>query len=143
MQKFTKEICSLAFMCTLVGAISSSVLPARADAVAFSMIGENWRIDVPVSNTLNIDVAAASAGSFGVAIALDRNSASALCKHSKASAGKTIAIVVGCRIVSKPVIISPICGGHLQISGNFFRNDAEKLANEIRTGAPYCAKPAS
>jgi len=42
-----------------------------------------------------------------------------------------LAIVVGGRVISAPVVMSPIIGGQVQISSKFTRQDAEKLASDI------------
>ncbi|TDO46423.1 hypothetical protein EV643_111276 [Kribbella sp. VKM Ac-2527] len=50
---------------------------------------------------------------------------------AKTPPANQLAIVVRGRVVSAPVVMSPITGGKVQISSNFSKQDAENLASEI------------
>ena len=53
---------------------------------------------------------------------------------SKRLVGKPMAIFVGGQLLTAPIIQQPITGGQAQITGNYTRQSAEKLANDINTG---------
>ena len=57
---------------------------------------------------------------------------------TRSNVGRQIAIIVGGRVVSAPIIREPILGGQGQISGNFTPAEAEQLADRIRSGT--CAE---
>ena len=49
--------------------------------------------------------------------------------------GDPMDILVCGRLMSSPVIRTPICGGSGQISGGFQMEEAQIIAEKIRTGA--------
>jgi preprotein translocase subunit SecD len=49
--------------------------------------------------------------------------------------GRPLANVVDGKVISAPIIQTPILGGSGQISGNLSAGDAEQLADRIRSGA--------
>ena len=57
------------------------------------------------------------------------------CDISTAYVGKQMAIAVGGKIVTAPVIREPICGGTAQISGGFSEEEAKKMAQDLNEGA--------
>lgn len=54
---------------------------------------------------------------------------------TKANVGKSLAVVMGNKVLTAPTIREPILGGLLQISGDFTVETANDLAVLIRTGA--------
>lgn len=54
---------------------------------------------------------------------------------TRANIGRPMAIVLDGRVLSAPIIVTPILGGHAQISGSFTQDEASTLAIQLRSGA--------
>lgn len=52
--------------------------------------------------------------------------------------GRRISIYVGCKLVSKPVVRTPITGREGVITGKFSIAEARAIADDINTGVPPC-----
>lgn len=72
-----------------------------------------------------------SNGNPAVAIRLTPEGARTFAQITSANVGRRMAIVLDGRIISAPVILNPITGGSLQITGGFTREDARALARRI------------
>jgi preprotein translocase subunit SecD len=74
-------------------------------------------------------------GERTVQFALKSDGAQKFATYSQASVGKYFAIVLDGRVVSAPVIRTPITDGRGQISGNFTTADQQLLVNTLKFGA--------
>ncbi|GEL25683.1 hypothetical protein PSU4_46370 [Pseudonocardia sulfidoxydans NBRC 16205] len=70
-------------------------------------------------------------GTWAVQVGLTPAGATAFADLSGRNVGKQLAIVVDGDLVSAPIIQAPITGGAVQISGDFDRTAATRLADRI------------
>lgn len=71
-----------------------------------------------------------------VEVQLDREGAQALAEITRQHVGERLAIVLGDKIVSAPVIRESITGGSLEIDGQFTEDEAADLAAYLMPGNP-------
>lgn len=74
-------------------------------------------------------------GAHSISFGLHGPGAQKFGKATSANVGRPFAIVLDNRIVSAPVINSPITSGSGQITGNFTQEEANRLAIILRSGA--------
>lgn len=72
-------------------------------------------------------------GAFSIEITLSPEGAENLAKGTKGKAGKTMAILLNGEIKSAAMLISDISSTTVMISGNFSREQAERLADGIKS----------
>lgn len=76
-----------------------------------------------------------STGRYRINFELGAAGASTFCEITTKQLKKRLAILWGDRVVSDPVIQSPICGGNGVIDGDFDKKEADEVAAVIREGA--------
>jgi preprotein translocase subunit SecD len=94
------------------------------------------KVELDGSHVTEVTAGAGPDGAWYVNLSLDQGGAELFGRLTSELAAKTppdslLAIVVRGRVVSAPVVASPITGGKVQINSNFTKQDAEKLAAEI------------
>jgi len=104
------------------------------EAVLYSVIGNN-------SNTIyNEDILSAKASGASeqniraVSIELTKSGSNKFCELTRAVTGQQLAIMVNDLVLSSPVVAAEICGGSVQISGQFTENEAKDLAAILNSG---------
>lgn len=113
--------------------------PAPADTACDSEGNRYLLGKVELDGTRVTEVKAAAAQgdtAWIVNLSLDDEGSQSFARLTTELAAKTppqnqLAIVVNGRVVSAPTVMSPITGGKVQISSNFTKQDAEKLADDI------------
>ena len=73
-------------------------------------------------------------GSPGVSMSMNAEGASVWARLTKDNIGKQIAIVLDGLVYSYPNVLNEITGGSSQITGNFDMEEAEDLANVLKSG---------
>lgn len=76
-------------------------------------------------------------GSPVVNVRLERASGQAFFRFTREHVGKVIDIYVGDEILTSPLVMEPIGGGEIQISGPFDTMDASELAVRLRSGEAH------
>jgi hypothetical protein len=94
------------------------------------------KVELDGSHVTEVTAAAGQDTAWYVNLSLDQEGGQLFGQLTTELAAKTppanqLAIVVRGRVVSAPVVMSPITGGKVQISSKFTKQDAEKLASEI------------
>lgn len=118
---------------------------ANAGEIAFSLIDAQGRVDVSAISHPAVHAVINPFGADGhvVEIVVAPRIAEAICSLSRRSVDKELAVVVGCDVVSRPVVREPLCVGRFWISGRDTREEAENLARRIRSGSRRCEQPIS
>jgi preprotein translocase subunit SecD len=98
-------------------------------------------IAAAAAQPVTLDVASASlgfdqrTGAPMVLFKLTEGSARRFAELTTQNVGKTLAIRVDGRVLSKPVVREPILGGSGQISGGLTAEQARDIANRLASGA--------
>ncbi|MEL6374230.1 MAG: hypothetical protein AAFR04_09700 [Pseudomonadota bacterium] len=122
----------------------ASTAPTHAGEIAFSVIGGGGQIDVPVASKPRVKVKPrpSTLRPPALTISVAPAVAAQICALSRKAVGQQIAIQVGCRTISRPVVIEPLCGQTFTISVPLL-GEATFIAETIRKGSPACKKPLS
>jgi preprotein translocase subunit SecD len=117
--------------------------PASSEKnIAFSLVLPNGRVDVPMPSNLSVRaVQGADAANSYIEIALPKELAARFGQLSIEAVGQPIAIVVGCRTLSTPLLQSPILGGTLRVSCPPTIAECDEMFQAMRRGAPLCSTP--
>lgn len=94
------------------------------------------KVELDGARVTEVKAAAGQDLAWIVNLSLDDEGSQSFTRLTTELAAKTppqnqLAIVVNGRVVSAPTVMSPITGGKVQISSNFTKQDAEKLAADI------------
>ncbi len=94
------------------------------------------KVELDGAHVTEVEAAAGQDTAWVVNLRLDDEGSKSFARLTSELATKTspqnqLAIVVDGRVVSAPVVMSPITGGQVQISSKFTQQDAEKLASDI------------
>jgi len=112
-----------------------------ADDIAFSLVHKHYRLDVPIAELVQVLAARDSrTGEPVIKMLIRGGSARQLEFITKRIIGQPMQIVVGCRVVTAPIVQDVLKGGSLQISGRYSIEEAEELAATIRSGSAHCEK---
>ena len=103
------------------------------------MVTKDGKSSYPVSNKVlmtgeNIDKAYSQkndSGAYDVVIHFDSEGAKEFARITEFLVGKKVAIIVGDELMSAPRINEAITGGVAQITGDFSKEEAEKLARGL------------
>ncbi|CAM3860288.1 SecDF P1 head subdomain-containing protein [Tsukamurella ocularis] len=92
-----------------------------------------YRLDRSVTHSPATDATVAQqSGQWLVTIQLDDADTRAVAETTARNIDKQLAIVVGARVVSAPVIRGGIDGGRIQLAGGFTEQQARDLAHELK-----------
>ena len=61
--------------------------------------------------------------------------ATKFCEYTKMHVRQRVAVVINEKVITAPIIASPVCGGSVYIEGNFTMNEAAELALLLNAGA--------
>jgi preprotein translocase subunit SecD len=139
-----------------VAAFALGCVSAGAEEIALSFVHKQGRVDVPVSAIRRIEPHASTAfmvhetresREFSlphVEVCFTRAVHQEICRLTRRFIEEEpVEIVVGCKLVSKPVVREPLCTQPcFQISVNDF-TEAKDLADTLRAGTDACASPSS
>jgi len=93
----------------------------------------------PVISGSNVNSASASpnsdGGGFQINFAFDNIGARRFADFTRENVGQAFAIVLDCKIISAPNILSAITGGSGRITGDFSADEAVRISTLIRSGA--------
>jgi preprotein translocase subunit SecD len=82
-----------------------------------------------------LSVTAKHTGMPAVSVYLDKRGAEAFADFTKKNIGRRLAIVFDGKVLEAPLIVAPISGGWLQITGNFTQDQAQALSDQLNEGA--------
>ncbi|QRY84761.1 SecDF P1 head subdomain-containing protein [Tsukamurella tyrosinosolvens] len=92
-----------------------------------------YRLEPSVTHAPATDAdVTAQSGQWLVTFQLDAADSRAVAETTARSIDKQLAIVVGARVVSAPVIRSGIDGGRIQLAGGFTEQQARDLAQQLK-----------
>jgi hypothetical protein len=74
----------------------------------------------------------ASGGGYAVSLSLTPADNRALTRLTRTSVGRSFALTVRDQVVAAPRVDAPITKGHVLISGNFSREDANSILNRLK-----------
>jgi preprotein translocase subunit SecD len=128
-------------------------LPAGAEDIALSFLHNRERVDVPVSAIRRIEAHAPAPAETRqprefsaphVEVCFTAAIRRGICRLTRdIIEEEPMEIVVGCKLVSKPLVRDPLCTQPcFQISVNDF-TEAKDLAATLRAGAKICPSPTS
>lgn len=139
----------------VVIALGCGSLSAGAEDIALSIVHKQDRIDVPVSAIRRIEARASTTpkitempelrefSSPRVEVCFTSVIHKEICRLTRRIVEEPMEIVVGCRLVSRPVVREPLCTQPcFQISVND-DVEAKDLANTLRAGTDTCTSPSS
>ncbi len=126
----------------VLATVACSRATAADEATAFTLYNKQGRVDIPAATMPRVTVSTAYSRP-SVLIEVGPREAEQLCSLTSRLIGQNLAIIVGCRVVSNPVVVSPLCGRGLQVLGSFTVADADQLAADIRRGSERCKKLSS
>jgi preprotein translocase subunit SecD len=140
----------------IIATLALNFAPAGADEIALSLIHKQGRVDVPVSAIRRIEPHASTKfiiretrepGEFSlphVEVCFTRAIHQEICRLTRRFIEEEpVEIVVGCKLVSKPVVREPLCMQPcFQISVNDM-DEAKELADTLRSGTEICTSPSS
>ena len=134
-----------AFAWLLAAMLASA--PAAADDIALSLVHRQSRIDIPVSALRSIEAYATQTFVITgtkqtrefplphVELCFTREIKEQICRLTRQIVEQPMEIVIDCRTISKPVVREPQCSGPcLQISANDI-DEANALAQRLKTGS--------
>ncbi|MGF1656112.1 MAG: hypothetical protein ACFCU3_03940 [Verrucomicrobiales bacterium] len=71
-------------------------------------------------------------GEFSILIELTKEGSQKFADLTRVWVGKRIAITAGSKVLAAPVILQPITGGSMQITGHFSKEESEELIRTIK-----------
>jgi hypothetical protein len=83
-----------------------------------------------------------SGGGYAVSMSLTPADGKALTRLTRSSAGRPFALTVNNQVVAAPRVDAPITKGHILISGNLTRQDANTIVDRLKGRAPESPKAA-
>jgi len=120
---------------SLVAACLAALLApaaASADGIGFHVIKDGTTFTK--RDIRSVEVRQFPSGSWGVVIRFGSEAARQIAKLTRENVGYRMQFVVGDRVISTPVIREAIAGGSIALTGNFDEAQAEKIAEQIRSG---------
>ncbi len=136
-------------------AASGGLGSAFADDIALSLVNPQGRIDIPAGTITRIEARATiefrnteTGKTFGhedphVEICYSEDIRQRVCQLTKQIVEQPLAIVIDCRVVTKPIVREPLCSSACLSVSAADMAEAQALAEQIRRGSNRACAPSS
>jgi preprotein translocase subunit SecD len=121
----------ISFACAALIVMASS-LAAAEPALVF--VFKKERLNFGLGDVVEASVSFDMSNRPAVVFRMSKEKARAFGELTTKNVNETFDIVVCGKLISSPVLMSPILGGSAMVSGDFSVEEAKKIADQLKTG---------